>query len=164
MIKRERERNYKFAHPLATIVVEEVEVGVSERGRRTISASEISRMSRLAALEFLKRNYRMSLKDAEFTLTSRVVRGIMAVLGVNQTEFGELIGCQKSKVSKILRDEQMISKPQALLALERLALELARPGSVRKMLGDEQPEVVEVDESMVRELNNLRFSSLKRTA
>lgn len=164
MIKRERERNYKFAHPLATIVVEEVEVGVSERGRRTISASEISRMSRLAALEFLKRNYRMSLKDAEFTLTSRVVRAIMAVLGVNQTEFGELIGCQKSKVSKILRDEQMISKPQALLALERLALELARPGSVRKMLGDEQPEVVEVDESMVRELNNLRFSSLKRTA
>lgn len=158
MIKRIRENNYEYKHPLGTIVVDEVEVGVSEKGRRTFSAEEIDRLSRLAVLNFLKLNYRRSIKDLEFTLSPKVVRAIMAFLKVNQIEFGELVGCQKSKISKILRSEQKISKSQALLALERLAMELARPGSTRKILGDMEVEVKEADEKLVKQLDEMRFS------
>ena len=159
MIKRVRETNYEFKHPLGSVVVDEVEVGVSEKGRRSLSASEIDRLSRLAVLNFLKRNYRNAIKDSNFSITSGAVRAIIAFLGVNQYEFGQLVGCQKSKVSKILHAEQQISKSQALLALERLAMELARPGSTRNLLGDAGVEVGDADEAVVRQLNEMRFSS-----
>ena len=159
MIKRVKETNYEYKHPLGAIVVDEVEIGVSEKGRRSLSASEIDRLSRLAVLNFLKVNYKKGIKDSEFTLIPSAVRAIIAFLGVNQIEFGQLVGCQKSKVSKILRSEQQISKSQALLAMERLVMELARPGSTRKLLGDEDIEVRDADEALVKQLNEIRFSS-----
>ncbi|MCX6107297.1 MAG: hypothetical protein NTY08_15835 [Proteobacteria bacterium] len=158
MIKRIKEVNYEFKHPLGSILVEEVEIGVSEKGRRSLAASELDRLSRLAVLNFLKLNYRKAIKDSEFGLSNSEVRACIAFLGVNQNEFGQLVGCQKSKVSKILRDEQRISKSQALLAMERLAMELARPGSTRKLLGDEGVEVGDADESLIKQLDELRFS------
>ncbi len=159
MIKRVKEANFEYRHPLGSILVDEVEIGISEKGRRSISASEIGRLSRLAVLNFLRVNYRRAIKDSDFTFTAREVRAIIVFLGVNQIEFGQLVGCQKSKVSKILRSDQQISKSQAMLAMERLAMELARPGSTRKLLGDDTIEVSDADEVIVRELNEMRFSS-----
>ena len=158
MIKRIIEKNYEFKHPLGKIVVAQVQLGVTANGRRSLSSVEIDRLSRLAVLNFLKTNYKRSIKDSEFTLTAAAVRSIIVFLCVNQLEFGQLIGCQKSKVSKILRAEQPISKSQALLAMERLLMELQRPGSTRKLLGDESIEVSEADETLVRELDELRYS------
>ncbi len=160
MIKRILEKNYQYKHPLGTVVVTEVEVGVSKKGRRSLSVAEIDRLSRFAVLNFLKTNYVRSIKDTEFTLSAAAVRAIIAFLGVNQVEFSQLIGCQKAKVSKILRSEQQISKSQALLAMERLAMELARPGATRKLLGDENIEVREADAGIVEELDRLRFFSV----
>jgi hypothetical protein len=163
MIRRIKERNYEYKHPLGAIVVAQVELGVSEKGRRSLAASEVDRLSRLVVLNFLKTHYKNAIKNSSFTLSNSDVRAIMAFLGVNQVEFGQLVGCQKSKVSKILRSEQPISKSQALLALERLAMELARPGSTRRLLGDEEIEVKHADESLVKELNQIRFSSAAST-
>ncbi len=95
---------------------------------------------------------------ADLTLSANAVRAIMAFLAVTQLEFAMLIGCQKSKGSKILRSEQPISKSQAQLALERLAMELARPGATRKRIGDENAEVGDADASLIKELNQIRFS------
>jgi len=86
--------------------------------------------------------------DDEFTLSASSVRAIIVFLGVNQIEFGYLVGCQKSKVSKILRSEQQISKSQVQLAIERLAMELARPGATRNLLGYEGVCVGHTDESI----------------
>lgn len=59
----------------------------------------------------------------------------MAILGVETLEdFGMLIGCQKAKVSKILSGEQKMSKSQAQLTIERLGLELSRPGAIKYLL------------------------------
>ena len=69
------------------------------------------------------------------------------------------MGCQKSKVSKILRSEQEISKSQSMLALERLAMELAQAGSTTKLLGNESVRVIDSDEFFLKQLSDLRFSS-----
>ena len=158
MINRTREENYKFKHALATIVTS-VNVGISSKGRRSLSSSEIKRLSKLAAIEFLYKNYRRSIEDSDFSLTAKQVRAIMAILEIERLEdFGKLIGCTKSKVSKILNSEQRISKPQAQLALERLATELITPGSSRKLIGQSEMELV-LDESMQSAVNHLRYGT-----
>lgn len=161
MIKRIKEKNYKFSHPLGNIVVGEVEVGISEKGRRSLAATEIDRLMKIVVLEFLKKNYRKALSRPDFTLSANQVKAIINFLNINGTEFGLLIGCQKSKVSKILRGVQKISTSQALLALERLALELVRPGAIRLLLGDTNVTIGEPDERIVLEINRMRFDNLK---
>ena len=156
MIRRIREQ-YTFKHPLGTITTE-AEVGISEKGRRSLSASELDRLSRMAAFEFLKKNYHRSIEDGDFILSAEEVRAIISILRVeNLDEFGKLIGCQKSKVSKILNREQDISKAQAQLAVERLAMELARPGSVRRILGDSG--TVQYDEKMTADVSRVRYGT-----
>ena len=158
MINRIREENYKFKHELATVVTT-VEIGVSSKGRRSICSSEIKRLSKMAAIAFLDKNYRRSIEDSNFTLTAKQVRAIMAIIEIERLEdFGKLIGCTKSKVSKILNSEQRISKPQAQLALERLAMDLITPGSSRKLIGQSKIELV-LDESMQNAVNQLRYGT-----
>lgn len=126
MITRIKQNSYQYKHPLGSIVVDEVEIGVSENGLRSLPAHEIDRLNRLVVLNFLRENYSKSIIEEEFTLSSSAVRAIMIFLGVNQIEFGHLVGCPNSAVSKILRSENQISKSQAQLAIERLAMELDR--------------------------------------
>lgn len=159
MMKRIKENNYKYKHPLGTIIVDCVEVGISKKGRRSLHASEMDRLNRLAVFDFLKKHYRKSIMDSDFKLSSKVVRAVMAFLKVNQVEFGYLVGCQKSKVSKVLRSEQAMSKSQSLLVLERLMLELERPGSTRKLLGDEEVDVKVADKNLMDQIDKMRFSS-----
>ncbi len=158
MIKRIKEKNIEFKHPLATIVAEEVEIGISDSGRRSISATEIERLSRLAALAFIDKHYRSSLEKKNFTISSKRVMAILTYLKVNQSEFAKLIGCQKAKMSKILKEEQTISKPQAMLAIERLGLEIARPGAIRNMLGDESATVGISEDWIKEKINDARFA------
>ncbi len=88
--------------------------------------SEVERLTRLVVWNFLKLNYKKALEDTYFTLSPVAVRAIINFLGVNQSDFAKLIGCQKSKISKILHGDQVISKSQVLLAMERLMMEFAR--------------------------------------
>lgn len=158
MIRRIKEREYLFKSPFGDIVAKDVEMGVSEAGRRSLSATEIDRLTRMAAAAFVKLNYRRSISDPEFVISAKVVRAIMTCLRVNQEEFGNLLGCQKSKISKILRGEQKISKSQALLAVERLCQELARPGAIRNMLGDVESKVSAPDAQKVQAINEARYT------
>jgi hypothetical protein len=157
MIKRIKEHGYLFKNPFGDIVVAEVEVGLTEGGRRSLSAAEIDRLTRMAGAEFVKSIYRQAITDPDFSISARVVRAIMACLRVNQEEFGNLVGCQKSKVSKILRSEQKMSKSQDLLSEERLCQELARPGAIRNMLGDVESKVSDPDPKKVQEINEARY-------
>lgn len=157
MITRKIERNYEYKHPLATIITD-AEIGISSKGRRSLAASEIERLSRLAALKFLSDNYRRSIDDDDFYLPAKKVRAIMAILKVNQTEFGKLIGCQKSKVSKILSSDQKISKSGSQLAIERLAMELVMPGSTRRLLGETSTKP-SMDKNVRDALDNLRYGT-----
>ncbi|MCX6128125.1 MAG: hypothetical protein NTX25_03560 [Proteobacteria bacterium] len=157
MISRITEK-YTYKHVLGTIVTE-AEVGVSEKGRRSLAISEIERLGKLVALDFLRKNYRRSIEDSSFSLNAQEVRAIMALLKIEKLEnFGKLIGCQKSKVSKILNGEQSISKAHAQLVMERLASELAIPGSVRRLLGEPGPQIM-IDERMQAEVNQVRYGT-----
>ena len=159
MIKNIVEENYQYMHPFGTLTVDQVTIGVLEDGRRSLSVAEIERLSRLAAIKYLQENYKRALTDSEFALTPKIVMTIMAYLKVNQTEFGILIGCQKAKISKILRGKQVISRSQALLALERLGMEVGRPGAIRKMIGDKEIIVEEPKAEVTEKLNKIRYSS-----
>ena len=160
MIKRIKEKKYKFKHPLGVVVIDEVEVGVSSNGRRSISALELERLSRIAVLSFLKKHYRNALTDSSFTLSSKMVRSILEFLSVNQKEFGLLIGCQKPKVTKILQGTQLLSKSQMQLVFERLVLELERPGSIRNLLGDYSRTVSKPIKAVTKDLDELRFKDI----
>jgi transcriptional regulator with XRE-family HTH domain len=157
MIKRVKISDYEFKSAFGTIVVPQVILGVSESGRRSIPEDELSRLSRLAALNFLKKNYIKAVEQSDYILPATIVRAIMVFLHVNQSEFAKLIGCQKAKVSKILANDQEISKSQTLLALERLATELARPGAIRKILGHHDEQVLAPDDEITKQLNLIRF-------
>jgi hypothetical protein len=156
MITRSIEHNYEYKSPFGNLIVPEVEIGISETGRRSLPLAEVKRLSRKAALKFLTDNYNTALTNSEFTLSTKIVRAILVFLDVNQSEFGMLIGCQKAKVSKILNGEQNMSKSQSLLALERLAAELARPGLARKMLGDQESKIETPDDDTLNQLAKLR--------
>lgn len=157
MIKRIKEKNYKFKSAFGNVVISEVEMGISESGRRSLAVEEIKRLSRLAAIDFYKANYSKALDRPEFILSEQIARAIMIFLNVNQVEFAKLIGCQKAKVSKILSGDQEMSKAQTLLALERLGAELARPGATRKLLKHDDTEIPELDEAVAKELTDARF-------
>ncbi|MBP9709273.1 MAG: helix-turn-helix domain-containing protein [Oligoflexales bacterium] len=159
MITNIVEKNYKYKHPLATLIVDEVTIGVSQNGRRSLSAAEVERLSGLAAFQYFQDNYRRALNNEEFTISPAEAIAIMAFLKVNQTEFGILIGCKKAKISKILRGKQPISRPQALLVLERLGMEIGRPGSIRKIIGDKDTIVKEAMADVTDKLNKIRFDA-----
>jgi hypothetical protein len=125
IITRIKQDHYEYKHPLGSIVVDQVEIGVSENGRRSLPAHEIDRLNLMVVLNFLRENCNKSIMDDEFTLSPSTVRAIIVFLGMNQFEYGHLVGCQKSEVSKILRSAKQISKSQAQLAIKRLAMEVA---------------------------------------
>lgn len=157
MITNIVEKKYKYKNPLATLIVDEVTIGVSQNGRRSLSAAEIERLSRLAAIQYFQDNYKRALTDEEFSISPAETIAIMAFLKVNQTEFGILIGCKKAKISKIISGKQEISRPQALLVLERLGMEIGRPGSIRKIIGDKDTIVKEAMADVTDKLNKIRY-------
>ncbi len=162
MLKRVKENNYKFKHPFASITVDEVEILVSEKGRRSLPKDSIDRLIKLAAMKFIENNYEQSIFDPNFSIPSNVVREIIAFLNVNQEEFSKLVGCQKAKITKVLKGEQKLNKSQSALAIERLSAEAVRRGAMRRMMG-KGGDLEKVNQEAIEVINHARhFDEDKR--
>ncbi len=131
----------------ATMDLENVDFG--------LSASEILRMERDLALHFFKNQYR-SVLLGERTITPTELKGIQDILGVNRAEFGKLLGLHKASVTNLFKGKAM-SSTLANLIMERLGMELCRPGSARLLLVGGAIPPPEAHASTV--VNEARYSS-----
>jgi hypothetical protein len=80
MIKRIKVKNYEYRHPLGTITVQEAEIGVTKDGLRTLPAKEATRMSRLAAADFLQKTFEQLAPGETVEITADQVRALLAVI------------------------------------------------------------------------------------
>lgn len=91
----------------------------------------IDALSRDVAKRWFRDYLRFDVDDnheRRWNLTPNELKGIMFVCGVNASEFAELIGQHKSKVSKALKGEQTLSQPVVRILIRVLADELEKPG------------------------------------
>lgn len=104
----------------------------------SIPVSEIKRMERSLALHFFKRTYR-EIFHGERTLSIDELKGVQEILEVNRSDLGKLLGIHKGSVTNLFKGKAMKST-LCILIMERLGMELARPGSARHMLEGGEPE------------------------
>lgn len=121
-----------------------------------LNGADICRMSRSIALSFIEKNYRAVLFK-EKSLTSSELKAIQDVLGVRSNQFATILGLDKGSLSNILRENREMQHSTQILVMERLGLELSRPGSIKAMLEDSQSEI-KVDDVAKAVIEKVRFS------
>ena len=100
-----------------------------------LSDKEIERLTRLAAQRFLDENAADVLRGTR-KFTSQEVNAAKSFFKVSGAELGDLIGLDKSSISRILSGAhaQELQKDNAMLLLERLKDELEHPGKCKILL------------------------------
>lgn len=114
-----------------------------------LDGEEIRRLDREIAQGWLKRWELEKRKD----LTPEELSGIQLVLDVNASELAELLGLDKSTISKIYKGEQPIQKPWVLAAVLRLKEHLDAPDlrSLRSIQFEDSPvPAVDVADELLR--------------
>lgn len=120
----------------------------------SLPVSEIRKMERELALTYFSKCYRLIMLG-ERTISVEELKGIQDILNVNRSELGKLIGLHKGSVTNIFKGKAM--KPSlCILIMERLGMELGRPGSARHMLDGGNPEA-QVPEAR-KIINQARYS------
>jgi uncharacterized phage-associated protein/DNA-binding transcriptional regulator YiaG len=81
----------------------------------------------------------LNLKSADilsgkYQLTSNQLNHIKELLRVNQSELADLLGVDKSTITRLLNKEQVIKRDFAMLVIERLNHELESPGTNKILL------------------------------
>lgn len=92
-----------------------------------LSSKEIQKMSILSARRFYDENIALVLNGSK-VLNSREIGGIKEFLKVSGAELGDLIGMDKSSISRLLSKKQDPQKDKMMLLMERLREELDHPG------------------------------------
>lgn len=121
----------------------------------SIFVSELKRMERELALDFFSKFYRPIL-NGERTISVPELKGIQDILDVNRSEFGKLLGLHKGSVTNLFKGKAMKST-LCILIMERLGMELGRPGSARNMLKGGKPHGRVPEASRV--INETRYAS-----
>lgn len=120
----------------------------------SIPVAELKRMERELALKFFSSSYR-AIMNGERTISVEELKGIQDILEVNRSELGKLLGLHKGSVTNIFKGKAMKST-LCILIMERLGMELGRPGSARHMIdgGNPQGQVPEAR----KVINQTRYS------
>jgi uncharacterized phage-associated protein/antitoxin component HigA of HigAB toxin-antitoxin module len=92
-----------------------------------LSDDTIKKLSHDTALRFY--NFRnKEILSQKKSLSVQEMKGIKRFLGVNGADLGDLIGLDKSSVSRVLSGKQPIMHDMAMLLMERLKDEIQSPG------------------------------------
>jgi len=151
-MKKTTVSNYRYQSVFGEMVFDEISVQIPDtcdprKIRRadalegidySLSVSEIKKMERDLALSYFSKCYRVIMLG-ERTISVEELKGIQDILNVNRSEFGKLLGLHKGSVTNLFKGKAM--KPSlCILIMERLGMELGRPGSARHMLDGGNPE------------------------
>ncbi|WP_141730757.1 hypothetical protein [Oligoflexus tunisiensis] len=154
--------DYKYRNAFGEMIFDQVIVSVPdgwsneenlENADYSISATEILRMERELALRFFKNQYRPILLGQR-TITPDELKAIQDILGVNRSDLGKLLGLHKASVTNIFKGKAM-SPTLANLIMERLGMELGRPGSARLLLNG--GTIPDEEELASQEISRTRF-------
>ena len=162
-------KNFRYQSAFGEMTFDSVTVLIpDEFGPRKVSAAkalegvdfsipvpELKRMERELALAFFSRAYRAIMND-ERTISVAELRGIQDILDVNRSELGKLLGLHKGSVTNLFKGKAMKAS-LCMLIMERLGMELGRPGSARHMIDGGNPER-QVPEAR-RVINQARYPS-----
>lgn len=92
-----------------------------------LSDDIIMQLAHDSALRFYNHRNKEILSQKK-SLTVQEMKGIKDFLGVNGADLGDLIGLDKSSVSRVLSGKQPIMHDMAMLLMERLKDEIQSPG------------------------------------
>lgn len=92
-----------------------------------LSDETIKKLSHDSALRFYNLRNKEILSQKK-VLSVQEMKGIKSFLGVNGADLGELIGLDKSSISRVLAEKQPIMHDMAMLLMERLKDEIQSPG------------------------------------
>jgi hypothetical protein len=119
--------------------------------------SEIARVSRLSAEEFVRVHFTAVTMGYE-TLSPYQIKKIIEFLSLTYEETGALLGgMSKGTIANYVNGVRKAEVPSSALLMERLSLELARPGSLKAMLGKEKT-IPESQNSFQKEIEKFRYS------
>jgi len=121
-----------------------------------LSGDAIYNCEKEIAKRYFLENYRLGLRG-KFAPNAEQIQAIQHFMGINRSEFSAVLGVDKGSFTNILKREK-ISRPVALLILERLGMELVQPGSIKALIHGEAPKT-KPDIKMSKELNTARFAA-----
>lgn len=88
---------------------------------------------REAARRFFEESYR-SVLFGRLSLSVAHMQAIQDMAGLNRSQFAQVLGLDKGSLSNIMSGRRQMQRSTQLIALERLGMELARPGSMKGLL------------------------------
>lgn len=138
----------KEGHP-----VDELDYGLTDES--------IVDLERRAAFAFFQENF-SEILAGDRLLAGEVIKGIVEIFGVTRSDTAKLLGISKGQLSHLINNDRKISHTVSLLLMERLGMELARPGSSKALLG--LGEVGAVERHLAKEIAVVRYSVKKKRA
>ena len=136
------------------------ESGWSESLDWGMDGVEIARLSQMSAEEFVRVHYKAVTLGQE-TLIPLQIKKIIDFLGLTYEETGVLLGgMSKGTIANYVNGVRKAEGPSSALLMERLSLELVRPGSLKSMLGKEKI-FPESPNSFQYDMEKVRFSKRK---
>lgn len=128
-----------------------------------LDGSEITRISRLSTEEFVRVHYK-AVTMGEETLNSLQIKKIIDFLGLTYEETGALLGgLSKGTIANYVKGARKAEGASSALLMERLSLELIRPGSLKSMLGKEIV-LPESPNSFQKDMEEVRYKKKHRVA
>ncbi len=125
-----------------------------------MDGAEIARLSRLSTEEFVRVHYKTVTMGQE-TLSSTQIKKIIDFLGLTYEEMGALLGgMSKGTIANYVNGVRKAEGPSSSLLMERLSLELVRPGSLKAMLGKEKT-FPESPNSFQNDMEKVRYNKRK---
>jgi hypothetical protein len=141
-------KNYKYTDLLGTHTSDTkvwVEPGYNKKsfikkGDFSIDDKEIMRITDAIVHKFLKDNF-IPIQRKKRVLSGDEISSIMTYMGLTSNDqFGDLIGHDKSKISRVKRDEEALSVQACISTVLLLWEEYKRSGYCRRLLGLDEAE------------------------
>jgi uncharacterized phage-associated protein len=107
-----------------------------KRHEYSISSTEIDRLSAISAQSFYDENIKQILAGKK-VLSAKEIRGIKDFLKLSGAAFGNLVGLDKSSISRLMSKNQNPQRDKMILMMDRLCEELEHPG-INKIRLDQQ--------------------------
>lgn len=125
-----------------------------------MDGAEMARLSRLSAEEFVRVHYK-SVTMGQETLSSMQIKKIIEFIGLTYEEIGTLLGgMSKGAIANYVNGVREANGASSALLMERLSLELVRPGALKAMLGKEKT-FPESPNSFRNDMDKVRYNKIK---
>ena len=168
-MKKVKIATYTYSNELGTQDLKNIFVLLDDDDRQRLDSGEplesldyglpgdvIQKAERQISAAFFLENYRAVLEEKK-SLSGEEIAAIQNFLGVNNAKMAQLLFIDKASLTNIYK-RKTASRMISGIALERLAMELARPGSAKRMV-DASAAMPEPESDLTAALNAIRYGA-----